>query len=594
MTSLADYHQVVNAGRSWRGRYPPLLVIVVALTLAVFALPSALNLPQANPAQTLEYAPVPGDQGTAAAGGNFAGLGLGGGGAAGVAGVPPADQSASQPPPPPVLTATGMTPSNKQCVGNPPRQSEDPLSPPCVAFFNGDNGGATYAGVTANSARVIFDFDTYPPPGGATTSRGTEYSPNSGYSDADAQPQSGDFIYLRVMRTWQTYFNTRYQTYGRHVHFLLNYSSDTSAGGRRAMAHSDFAQHPFAAMPYFDIGGNTDPYVQEITSDRVMVFGGHSLLSTAYYQAKPGLIWGFRTPVERLASQYSSWVCTKAKPFPTSFSGNPGENRQPRKYGMISTNDPNHPELIALAGLVRQQVKACGITLSDDRTFSPEGAAVETGDTSYAQVNMSAFKKERITTILWPGGYETYQSKAASSLAYTPEWMLLGDGKTDSNGNSSFQSAQEWDHAWVLTPVTTADANGYEPACEEAAHSVDSSISATDMGYYCESYDDLRQLFTGIQVSGPRLTPANIEQGFRAIPANPSGSPYVPACYYLPGDYTCVKDARPEWWSSTTGRGGCWMQPQGGARILFPNWPSGNIDAQKSRSDSCNPYHNLE
>src|SRR5947209_13824433 len=106
--------------RLWARRYPPLLTVVFALTLALFALPSALNLPLANPGQTLEYAPVPGDQGKAPPGGNFAGLGLGtssvGGGEIG-AGDALADLSGN------------TTPSTKRCVGSPPRQTEDPLSP---------------------------------------------------------------------------------------------------------------------------------------------------------------------------------------------------------------------------------------------------------------------------------------------------------------------------------------------------------------------------------------------------------------------------------------------------------------------------------
>ena len=38
----------------------------------------------------------------------------------------------------------------KHCVGPPPlRQIEDPQSPPCIAYWKGDNGGATATGVTA-------------------------------------------------------------------------------------------------------------------------------------------------------------------------------------------------------------------------------------------------------------------------------------------------------------------------------------------------------------------------------------------------------------------------------------------------------------
>src|SRR5438477_6247972 len=107
---------------AWR-RYPPLLALAVAVALAAYTLPSALNLPQANPGAVAEYAPVPGN-GSSTPQGNIAGLGLGEGGEAlGGAG-------ASQ------ATGTGASitvpPSKYDCVGNPPRQTIDPLSPPCV------------------------------------------------------------------------------------------------------------------------------------------------------------------------------------------------------------------------------------------------------------------------------------------------------------------------------------------------------------------------------------------------------------------------------------------------------------------------------
>ena len=43
----------------------------------------------------------------------------------------------------------------KRCVGDPPRQTEDPQSPPCVAYWTGDNGGATWKGVTHTTVTVV-------------------------------------------------------------------------------------------------------------------------------------------------------------------------------------------------------------------------------------------------------------------------------------------------------------------------------------------------------------------------------------------------------------------------------------------------------
>jgi hypothetical protein len=48
----------------------------------------------------------------------------------------------------------------RQCFGDPPRQTEDPQSPPCVPYFDGDNGAVTSKGVDANEIRVEFPNTT--------------------------------------------------------------------------------------------------------------------------------------------------------------------------------------------------------------------------------------------------------------------------------------------------------------------------------------------------------------------------------------------------------------------------------------------------
>src|SRR2546427_7521610 len=119
-------------------RYPPLVALVVALFLAIAVLPSALNLPQTSPSTTLEYAPVPpADQDNAPPGGNLSSLGLASSGTlgAGIAGGDAAALNIGR------AAGAGKNPSTKRCVGKPPRQTEDPMAPPCVAFFSGDNGG---------------------------------------------------------------------------------------------------------------------------------------------------------------------------------------------------------------------------------------------------------------------------------------------------------------------------------------------------------------------------------------------------------------------------------------------------------------------
>ncbi len=55
----------------------------------------------------------------------------------------------------------------RRCVGDPPRQTEDPQSPPCVNYWQVDNGGAPAKGVTRDEIRVaVLCSSTCPDTGG--------------------------------------------------------------------------------------------------------------------------------------------------------------------------------------------------------------------------------------------------------------------------------------------------------------------------------------------------------------------------------------------------------------------------------------------
>ena len=108
----------------------------------------------------------------------------------------------------------------KRCVGDPPRQTEDPLAPPCVPFFDGDNFGATYQGVTKDEIRLLVLVD-----GGINYISGSDANntvlPRATYYDLLQPPEDDEHLVIKGLRGWQRYFNERFQTYGRFVHFYV-------------------------------------------------------------------------------------------------------------------------------------------------------------------------------------------------------------------------------------------------------------------------------------------------------------------------------------------------------------------------------------
>ena len=597
-------------GPSWARKYPPLLAMLVAAVIALAILPSALNLPQANPSETLEYAPVPPEDDEPPpppAAGNLASLGLASSPALNEgpadtgdgtgAGPGPGEELAAPPdlPPPVNLPPPVKTPSTKRCVGSPPRQTEDPLAPPCVASFNADNFGTTYQGVSKEEVRILFYIDGYVTD--LATSRGNESRPRGEYFDLLDAPAEDEHIFLRMLRGYQRYFNDRFQTYDRFVHFYAYYSNDPdfTPESRRAEAVDNYAKlKPFAVMSY--ARANAEAYLETMARRGVLNFGSFAGRQGSFFARYPKLIWGYLPALEVQAQQYSSYVCQKITDYPVSFSGNAADMGQPRKFGFLSTSDPDRPELQAFSALVKQQITACGATFAIEKTFPRAGYAQDASTLgNYAVDNMAAFQQAGVTTVIWAGGLETKMSQAAGVAGYRPEWVLAGDRLLESRDNSLQQEQSVWRHAMVVSNVTLEGLQD-EELCFLAHREADPDAPRGDViGAACEFYDDLFQLFTGIQVAGPRLGPTSIDKGYHAIPRIASNNPQVPACFYNDGDYTCVKDAVPMFWDPDgrapgASQNGCFRMPEGGKRYVTGTWPPGDATAQRKPDDVCNSY----
>ncbi|HUR48168.1 MAG TPA: hypothetical protein VMY88_01365 [Acidimicrobiales bacterium] len=588
-----------GAGGEWTRKYPPLVTVLVALILAIAVLPSALNLPQTNPTQTLEYAPVPPEESDdPPPAGNLSSLGLGS--SSGVA----EDAEGGEGPGgtlPPLPGGQGVNPSTKRCVGNPPRQTEDPTSPPCVAYFDGDNFGATYQGVTKDEVRVLIYIS-----GNVihSSSSKRERSPQGEYFDLLDPPKDDEFLAVKGFRGWQRYFNDRFQTYGRLVHFFIFFDdcgSGCSPESRRAHAADNYARvKPFAVLTDVAFGGNEVDYVSEMARRGVLNFGTLTGKSETFFRRFPKLVWGFDPTIEYQARTFSNYVCQKVVGKPAVRAGNSSSGNmqnRPRKLGLLHTTDENHEDRIKLAELVQQQVEACGGEIAATATFPTCCYTTDTGtNPDYASTNMAEFSSEGITTILWPGGMESNTGAAASTAGYQPEWIVLGDDLLDGNGpNQMARNGPAFDDRAFLVTPEIYDPERAQQRCYQAYREADRELPEPDLAYVCEYYRNLFQLFTGIQVAGPRLGPTSIDKGYHAIPAVSSKDNQSPACFYNPGDYTCVKDVQIEIWDDQStppdeDRNGCWRIISNASRYLPDEFPAGNVDSNLNELGPCNNY----
>lgn len=602
---------VVQKARSRAANYPPLAFAALAMVLLLAMMPSALNLPQSNPSQTLEYAPVPPeDESVDPPAGNFSSLGLGS--SSGIAADAPGGEGngagGGEAPSGRALKAA----STKRCVGNPPKQTEDPLSPPCVASFTGDNGGATYHGVTRDEITVlIYVTGTgcgsppgYRQPAAAAGSSRDERNPCGEYNDLDEVPGDEEYVKSRMMRLYARYFNERYQTYGRHIRFIVYYSKGSTDEVQRAEA----AEHVQKIKPFavINFAGGRAAYLDTITKKGVMHFlgSGDSVLGGVherFFEKYRGLVWGFEPTLQTRARAMVDWVCKQVVPFPVSFSGNAEKNGRPRKLGLIHLDGPFSqrvfPEMITYARLVKKGIEDCGGTFIAHRTHDGNcgfGGLCHPADTHEVE-NIAEFREKGVTTIIWAGGQENGHGRQASKFNYFPEIVVGGDGYNDLTLESQAQDPAFWRQAVAITAYRLNNPFTNTP-CYQAAKEADPVAPTIDIkNYGCRFYDGVRQLVTGIQVAGPRLTPQSMEKGFRAIPEIRSPDPRVPACFYPAGGYSCVQDFA-TWWYDPTGddpestNTGCNRALQGGLRRLPGEFPREDIPTRRDPSnDPCNP-----
>ncbi|MDQ1443957.1 MAG: hypothetical protein QOI20_421 [Acidimicrobiaceae bacterium] len=612
MAAVTDISSTIGGTRGDAARkYPPLLAILVAMAIVLAVLPSALNLPQSNPTQTLEYAPVPPDDNSdSPPEGNFSSLGLGsssginGEGAKGGKG-PGSGPLASLPSRPPL----GGTSSDFHCTGsNPTRQTEDPLAPPCVPFFDGDNFGATYQGVTGNEIRLLIYLDggiSYISSSDPTPAR--RVSPSNKWYDlyvdyGVSDPEHPPHFLVDAFKTWQTYFNARFQHYKRQVHFYLYFSENNggvTSDERRADAANNFAQfHPFAVLSDAT-EGYEDEYLKAMARKGVLNFGSFGLRPSSFFQSFPKMIWSYLPSVEQQTESYVNYICTRvAYQGAVSTMTGPDLINRPRKFGMIYTNDPKQQGLRLAADIVKKGVANCGVTIEAESVMPQCCLAQDNGEVpEYAGRDMADFKDKGITTIIWSGGINGNYGKAATGIGYLPEWVIMGDGLLDAYYPIILsQNTEAFDHHAVTVSPQVLQPGFEQQRCWQAYREINKATPDPDLRYACHYYYNLFQFFTGVQVAGPRLGPSSMDKGFHEIPQHPSGNPQVPACFYLPGDYTCVKDAEAMAWSAQDrppggNQAGCWRVIEGGQRYLPKDWTRAEMGANLYRpEDPCNGY----
>ncbi len=441
----------------------------------------------------------------------------------------------------------------RRCVGDPPRQTEDPQSPPCVNYFTGDNGGATYKGVTRDEIRVAVPF-----------LKGAKYY---------------DLLV--------SHFNARYELYGRRLHLVdlpvgSNYRTPPV---QQAIALKAKELSAFAAFQlWFGADwGDHSTYRRELARLGIMSFVGLTTegSTTDFLRDLSPHAWDYYPPLDLVEKNLAEFACRSLVGQSAGYAGAQFQLTT-RKFAVLySTPDSGNQPPVTEP--VRGGIDRCGGPV--------EVVQVPLGD--QAQKAMLAdFKVRNITTLIYLSHSfaGTTLMNSASSINYQPEWVIVGSGgQINETQWHVVGTPDQRSHMYGLVGWNKFLTNGDMPsywALREVDPQSDYDSGSTVWDPLPTAYNQLLLLASGIQMAGPRLTPQTFKDGlFRTRFANPGagGPPFYQASVgFGQGDHVMVDDLAAVWWSdaapgfhnvSPTG-GFCWLDR--GARRSLGRWPEGD------------------
>ncbi len=551
----------VGHRRTSVGRYLPLAYLVAAVALAAALLPSVLRPPQDLQSTTAAFSPdaPPDDQPPEAL---IQALRQASSATAG--GAPEEEIIEEEVVVVEHVPAVEPRATRGRCFGDPPRQTESLYSALCIPAWTGvDNGGATAPGVSADEVRVAIAV--------GSSSRTPE-------GRLDREFDSDDLSEEHDLKVWQTYFNERFEFYGRYLQFVVIKQSTSSEDAQRGSVDKAKLEYDVFAMINLS---NASAAMNYTIQQRIIDFGSINNPVPWYNDAFPYAYsffmdsWQTRNITAELACKQfvgKSPGLINHKSDPTM------DYDSPRRWGIIAYQDATRTGAIQY---YKDLFARCGEEFHAEHEYNLEGSGA--GNTAGAMTKMRA---ANVTTVLLASdglGVVAFTAEA-EQLGYRPEYIHAGGGGLDSNTNGRLYNANQRGNILGIRP-TELPRHDQDQDWFRAYKEVDPD-GEPDSSWF----RSLQQLSGGIQWAGPNLTPETFWQGMLKQPFRaPDPAWSIGGGYRETLDFAGLKDLTymdyvslmwfdPEGDDPDSSRPGAYCHVLGGQRFKFGEIPE-RVDA---------------
>lgn len=457
----------------------------------------------------------------------------------------------------------------------------DFYAPPCVPAFSGDNGGATYQGVTKDKITIV-----------RYLGKGNDAV------DAILKAQ-GVFVEVDQYRAYLAvatkFINDNYELYGRQVEIKIFQGTCGTIPPDTECLRNEMKQVVEGSNPYF-VYWNTSlcsACFDQLSKLRTPNAGGWHFRDS-FSQAKRPYHWDVQMSGTKMAQHAARWWCAQMVGRPAKYAGseNPAQDLRgvTRKLGVISTDDPENKG--AVEGDLRAELAKCGSGYGNNSYFYAQD--ITTADqqrrAAVLRMNPVGSGKSAATSVM------CFCDLVAPSFLYSeeqqqnyyPENVVVGSGLMDLDASSQAYmgalgcpaagaKACNFDDAFGLSSI-----NAQEPKFKDTGQRVWNAGGGRGQAPF-ESvrleWDYLNMISSLIQGAGPNLNPSSMEAG--AFRMGTRGDAAHVARGFSPGNYAWNQDMRTVYWSPKTvspynSEAGAYVQV-GGGRTAVDGWRRGEL-----------------
>ena len=443
------------------------------------------------------------------------------------------------------------------------------FAPECYAPFEGDNGGATAPGVTADSIKVVYY-------------QGPDDDPVINYltqpiavddTNAEAEQTARDMLEL---------FQSYYEFYGRTID-LETYVS-TGIASDEVTARADAVQIAEDSEPFVVLGGPalTSAFAEELAARDIMCIGCTPGQPASWYADRDPNVWGLGISAQQARTHAREFIAKQLVGKNAEYAGDEAFQGQPRKFGLVYIS--SSPESAAINEEFADGLREDGADIAEVLPYTLDPGTIQ----AQASQVIAKLKASGVTSVILvsDGIAPRDFTNEATAQEYFPEWVIAASAGPELTAFARTYDQQQWAHAFGVINNTAArvtpEQSGFYALYEWWKGTEPPAVDTIGL-----LMPNFTLFYATLQDTGPNLT----HDAWRdALFASAGTTRAISQPYLTYGDkglwpetdYSGVDDGTIIWWDPTaTGPDeirkegtGMWAFVDGGTRYLPGEYPT--------------------